>query len=469
MQLYRHQSEHVAKHWDKQAWGLWHDLGLGKTATVLHHCRQLFHNRLVDCVVVIAPAECYLNWLKEIPKHVPEMSAVAWESGYVRRSENHLVWLHVQKYPVFVVNVEALSRDKPTVWKYLMNFVKGRKFTLIVDESSCIKNPKAKCTVNIAKLGRHATYRRALNGVPGIESPFDVWSQLEFLRPGCTGYNYFMFTKSYGIWERQYYGPRSFDKVVGYRRIEDVRRLLEEHGDFLRKSECLDLPEKLYQTYHVQLPAEIMKVYAEMRKHQVALLPKEGGASVLAAENALDLAVKLHDIATGFIKRDDDTIEWLTDHKVRKLVELLKTIKGQAIIYCSSRPTIAKLSEVLHQEFPLVVAEIHGGVSMDERPEIIEKFQKGQIDYLICNQSTAGRGITLTAASYVIYFRNGYSLERRVQSEDRAHRIGQDKNVTYIDVVCDGTIDERVVSALERKLDVASILLKLVQEELNAA
>ena len=464
MKLYDHQARHVAEHWDKKAWGLWHDLGLGKTATTLHHAIQLFHAGYVRGVIVIAPSECYLNWLKEIPKHAEMLSATAWQSASIARSAKNLTWLKDQQYPVFVVNVEALSRDKPTVWPYLLEFVKARnRVMLVVDESSCIKNPKAKCTKNVMKLAIYSAYRRALNGVPGIESPFDVWSQLEFLSAGSTGYNYFMFTKTYGIWERQYYGPRNFDKVVGYRNVEQVRKLLEKHGDFLRKADCLDLPEKLYQTYHVEMPVELMKMYRDMKKHQIAVM----GDSILAAENALDLATKLHDLATGFVKGEDDRITWVTDHKIVKLIELLKTIVGQCIIFCSSRPAIARLSDLLGKEFPGKVAEIHGGVDMDERPEIVDRFQRGEVSYLICNQQTAGRGITLTAASYVIYFRNGYSLERRVQSEDRAHRIGQDKNVTYIDVVCTGTIDERVVDALDKKLDVASVLLKILKQELE--
>lgn len=464
-QLFTHQAEHVAAHWDNKWWGLWHEMGTGKTPIVLNSARQLFHNRFIGGVVVIAPAECYLNWLKEIPKHTPEMSAVAWDSGHVTRTAKNVEWLKQQQYPVFVVNIEALSRDKPTCWNYIIGFFSTRKpILLVVDESSCIKNPKAKCTKNVMKLGQYATYRRCLNGTPGIETPFDTWAQLEFLCPGSTGMNYFMFTKTYGIWKRQYYGPRNFDKVVGYRDIEDVRRLLMRHGDFVYKRDCLDLPEKLYQTYHVQLPPEVMKVYADFKKHQVALLDGQ----VVAADNALDLATKLHDLATGFIKNIDDSITWVSTFKIDKLVELLKSINGKAIIYCSSRPTIAALMEKLNAEFYGQVDEIHGDVDMQERPEIVRWFQEEDMArFLVCNQQTAGRGITLTAASYVIYFRNSYSLERRVQSEDRAHRIGQDKNVTYIDVVCDGTIDERVVDALERKLDVANILLQIVKEELD--
>ena len=464
-QMFLHQAEHVAAHSDKTAWGLWHEMGTGKTVTILNHARQLFHNQQITGIVVIAPSDCYLNWLKEIPKHAPEMSAVAWQSSHVTRSAKNLDWLVKQHFPVFIVNVESLSRDKPTVWKYILGMFHDRKIMLVVDESSCIKNPKAKCTVNVHKLGRYAKVRRCLNGTPGIETPFDVWSQLEFLTPGCTRLNYFMFTKTYGIWEKQYYGPRNFDKVVGYQRIEEVRKLLERHGDFIKKRDCLDLPDKLYQTYHVEVPDIIRRHYTAMKKHQITVLEETG---VIAAENALDLATKLHDLATGFMKSDDDTVTWISDFKFEKLVELLKSINGQVVIFCSSRPAIARIMLYLETAFPGRVAEIHGGVDMDERPEIIARFQAHEIDYLVCNQQTAGRGITLTAASYVIYFRNSYSLERRVQSEDRAHRIGQDKNVTYIDMVCDDTIEERVVDALEKKMDVASILLQLVQEELKS-
>ena len=76
--------------------------------------------------------------------------------------------------------------------------------------------------------------------------------------------------------------------------------------------------------------------------------------------------------------------------------------------------------------------------------------------FFVGNPSTGGYGLTLTVASYVVYFSNSYNLEVREQSEDRAHRIGQDKNVTYIDLITENTIDEFIVSALDKKLKLSA-------------
>ncbi len=465
--MFRHQAECVAQYWDRKSFGLWHSMGVGKTLTLIEQAKQLFHNQFIKGIVVIAPSEVYLNWLKEIKQHAPGFSAVAWDSGSIARSEKNVEWL-INRAPhglkVLVINVEALGRDKPPALFQALYFIKAmNKILLTVDESSCIKNPKAKSVKNVMTLARYCQYRRALNGTPGVEKPFDVWQQLEFLSPGCTGYNHFMFTKTYGVWQKQYYGPRSFDKCVGYRNIDQIRRLLEKHGQFIRKEECLDLPPKLYETYEFDLPDAVMSAYNEVKRRRII----EVSNKLLTFESAMTLAIQLHNIATGFIKHDDESIEWITRARMSALITLLEQIEGKVVIFCNSRPALIDLSNAIGEKYGHNRCRlIYGDVDKEDRGRYIDSFQNDpEVLYLITNQQTAGRGVTLTAASYVIYFRNGYSLEQRLQSEDRPHRIGQDKSVTIIDLVARNTIDERIVRLLKAKKDVASQLLGLVEEE----
>lgn len=468
-QMFRHQAECVAQYWDRKSFGMWHEMGVGKTLTLIEQAKQLFHNQFIKGIVVIAPAEVYLNWLKEIKQHAPGFSAVAWDSGSIAKSEKNIEWL-INRAPhglrVLVINVEALGRDKPPALFQALYFIKAMgKVLLTVDESSCIKNPKAKSVKNVLALARYCQYRRALNGTPGVEKPFDVWQQLEFLTPGSTGYNHFMFQKTYGVWQKQYYGPRSFDKCVGYRNIDQIRRLLEKHGQFIRKDECLDLPEKLYETYEFDLPPGAMSAYNEVKRKRVI----EVNSKLLTFESAMTLAIQMHNIATGFIRHDDKSVEWITKARTDALLTLLEQLSGKAVIFCNSRPALLRLAIMVGIKYgENSLRLIYGDVPQEDRLQYVDDFQNSpDVRWLIANQQTAGRGITLTAASYVIYFRNGYSLEERLQSEDRAHRIGQTKSVTIIDLVARDTIDERIVGLLKAKKDVASQLLGLLDAEYN--
>jgi SNF2 family DNA or RNA helicase len=468
-QMFRHQAECVAQYWDRKSFGLFWEMGTGKTLVLIEQAKQLFHNQYIKGIVVIAPSEVYLNWLKQIKEHAPGFSVVAWSSKSISKSEKNIEWL-INQAPhglkVLVINVEALGRDKPPALFQALYFIKAMgKILLTVDESSCIKNPKAKSVKNVMSLSRYCQYRRALNGTPGVEKPFDVWQQLEFLSPGCTGYNHFMFTKTYGVWQRQYFGPRSFDKCVGYRNIDQIKHLLEKHGQFIKKEDCVDLPPKLYETYEFDLPPPVMSAYNEVKRRRII----EVSDKLLTFESAMTLAIQLHNIATGFIRHDDKMVEWVTRARANALLSLLEGIEGKAVIFCNSRPGLIKLAEEVGSVYgPKSYRLVYGDVDIGERVNYIDEFQNDpNVRFFIANQQTAGRGVTLTAASYVIYFRNGYSLEERLQSEDRTHRIGQNKSVTIIDIIARNTIDERIVSLLKDKKDVASQLLGLVQQEVE--
>ena len=112
------------------------------------------------------------------------------------------------------------------------------------------------------------------------------------------------------------------------------------------------------------------------------------------------------------------------------------------------------------------MVQYYGEVSTDDRQKAIKYFQdpKSKVKYFVGNTQTAGYGLTLTAASNVIYYSNSYDLEKRLQSEDRAHRIGQKKTVTYIDLIAEDTVDEKIVKALRDKINIAS---EVMGEELK--
>ena len=185
------------------------------------------------------------------------------------------------------------------------------------------------------------------------------------------------------------------------------------------------------------------------------------------APHVLTQMMRLHQITCGHLKNDDDTITDLKNGRIDELIDLLEEVEGKVIIWANYVHDIKNLIKALGKEYGAdSVVEYYGATSSEDRAKAIKSFQdpKSKVKYFIGNPQTAGYGITLTEAGTVVYFSNGYDLEKRLQSEDRAHRIGQKKSVTYVDFIAPKTVDEKIVKALRNKIDIAS---QVMGEELK--
>ena len=185
------------------------------------------------------------------------------------------------------------------------------------------------------------------------------------------------------------------------------------------------------------------------------------------APHVLTQMMRLHQITCGHLKNDDDTITDLKNGRIDELIDLLEEVEGKVIIWANYVHDIKNLIKAVGKEYgPDSVVEYYGATTPEARARAIKSFQdpKSKVKYFIGNPQTAGYGITLTEAGTVVYFSNGYDLEKRLQSEDRAHRIGQKKSVTYVDFIAPKTVDEKIVKALRNKIDIAS---QVMGEELK--
>ena len=143
-------------------------------------------------------------------------------------------------------------------------------------------------------------------------------------------------------------------------------------------------------------------------------------------------------------------------------MSILEEVDGMVIIWANYRQDIRTIAETIAKKYGKeTVSTYYGDTPDNERQDIVLKFQDpdSSLRFFVGNQQTAGYGLTLTAASTVVYYSNNYDLEKRIQSEDRAHRIGQKNNVTYIDLIAEKTVDERIVKALRNKINIASKVL----------
>ena len=183
---------------------------------------------------------------------------------------------------------------------------------------------------------------------------------------------------------------------------------------------------------------------------------KEGVTSTV---NALTQLMRLHQIVCGHVKLDNGEVIELPNNRIGELLSVVEETDGKIIIWANYRHDIEAIKLALSKEYGMnSVGMYYGDTADDERKRVLEEFQKpdSEMRFFVGNPSTGGYGLTLTAAQTMVYYSNSFDLEKRLQSEDRAHRIGQTKNVTYIDLIAIGTVDEKIVKALRDKINIAT-------------
>jgi SNF2 family DNA or RNA helicase len=254
------------------------------------------------------------------------------------------------------------------------------------------------------------------------------------------------------------FGGRRVQIVGSYKRLDELEEILKEFSYRVLKEDCLDLPDKIYIKRNVELTDEQTKAYATMKSAALAAL----NGKLATAPHVLTQMMRLHQITCGHLKNDDGTITDLKNNRLDDLLDLLDEIEGKAIIWANYVHDIEHITKAIKKKYgDDSIVQYYGAIDSKERQEGIKKFQdpNSQAKFFIGNPQTGGYGITLTAASNVIYYSNGYDLEKRLQSEDRAHRIGQKKSVTYVDFIAEKTVDEKIVKALRKKINIASEIL----------
>ena len=460
---YKHQITALEKSWEKLEYGYFMEMGTGKSKVLVDNMAMLYDKGKINGALIIAPKGVYRNWYsQEIPNHLvdhikPKM--VLWTASTSKTKEKEYQTLFETGFDlhVLIMNVEAFSTKKGSEFAY--KFLRSHKTLMAVDESTTIKNPSAKRTKTLITLGRHATYRRILTGSPVTKSPLDLYSQCAFLNENLLDHaSYYSFRNRYAHMVERNFGGRRVQIVGNYQRLDELEDILKKFSYRVLKEDCLDLPDKIYIKRNVELTDEQSKAYTTMKSAALALLK----GKMATAPHVLTQMMRLHQITCGHLKNDDGTVTELKNNRLNELLDLLDEIEGKAIIWANYIHDIEHITKAIKKKYgDDSIVQYYGAIDSKERQEGIKKFQdeESPARFFIGNPQTGGYGITLTAASTVIYYSNGYDLEKRLQSEDRAHRIGQKKSVTYVDFMAEKTVDEKIVKALRKKINIASEIL----------
>jgi len=455
---FQHQEDAVNRFVSKKYGALFCEMGTGKTKIVLDIVQN--SGDVLD-VVVIAPNGLHHNWgINEIPRHFAKDVEVFCWKGPIKTQKAKREFTrfvnHSDKTRIFLINVEALrtASGYDTTDKFLNSSTHTKH--MIIDESTCIKNPKALQTKRVLKLSEKAQCKWILNGTPITQSPLDLYSQCRFLDKNAIPFNtYTAFKHAFAIETVMTMGSRAFRKIIGYQNLERLTKLLEPFSLRIEKKDCLDLPDKTFVKQAVELHPKQERMYKSMKDDCLALL--ESG-ELVTSTLALTKIVKLHQILTGFVTDDEGTEHPIENNRIAALMQIAETTKP-LVVFCAYKFNVAQIKAALKSKFPdSNIVEYTGDVTNSVRNEGVRQFQDGEADFFLAT-SAAAKGLTLHKASTMVYYSNNYSLETRLQSQDRIHRIGQDKKCTYIDLVVPNTVDEGILSRLKEKKELSSMVL----------
>ena len=464
---YAHQLTALEKSWNKENFAYFMEMGTGKTKVLIDNLAMLYDKGKVDSALIVAPKGVVKTWYEqELPNHLPthiENTLVLWQSNITKTQQEKLDTLFENSgdLRILIQNVEAFSTEKG--FKFAESFLNSRRCLMAIDESTTIKTPTARRTKNIISLGKKARYRRILTGSPITKNPLDLYTQCEFLDPWLLDFtSYYAFRNRYAEMKTMHLRGRSIQVVSEFKNLGELSETVKTFSYRVLKEDCLDLPPKNFIKRHITLTPAQKKLYEQMKKAAMAVL----NGKVSTTMTVLTQLMRLHQITCGHFTADDGSEQEVESNRMKELMSILEETDGKAILWANYQRDIKGIVDNISKKYgPGSVVDYYGLTPQEDRQDNIRKFQNDpECRFLVGTPQTGGYGITLTQANTVIYYSNGYDLEKRLQSEDRAHRIGQKKTVTYIDLICEDTVDEKIVKALRDKINIAS---EVMGEELK--
>lgn len=439
------------------------EMGCGKTLTTIAVAGALYNLGKIDRVLVVAPTSVCSVW----PHDLNQFATFPWEARVLLgdkkkrlKALNELENWPFKALRIAVINYESTHREG------IFEALAAYKPDLIVcDESQRIKNPSAAQSKALHKLGDAAPFRMILSGTPVQNNAVDLYSQYRFLDPAVYGANFYAFKNRYCIM-----GGYGQHQIVGYRNMDEL--VEKEHSVAYRvtKEECLDLPQQTFINRYVQFTEAEQAIYEQLRKS--SFLELETGENVTAT-TILTMYLRLMQLTGGFLTADESTRpKQVNTAKLDALADIVDDYVVDAgkklVIFARFRAEIAAIENLLRLR-KIQYGSIYGDVPMEERGKIVEDFQTNpDTKVFVAQIQTAGLGITLHAASTAVFYSYDYNYANYAQALARIHRIGQRLPVTYIHLVVDGSIDEKILAALENKEDMAKTVVDSWREVLTA-
>lgn len=483
----------------------------GKTKIIIDNFGEMEAAEEVDDLLVIAPAGVYKVWPAEFithadPRLIRRIKSHLWEASAKR---DDLKWetrfLELTSGPrVMYVDIEALSSVERARKACLAFLQSGRRSMIALDEATTVKQPDSERSRFVCdKLRKLATYRRILTGLVAPNSPLDVWSQFYFLDPQILGTSYTDHKAKYADIEQVCMLPNELliakleaklgiNKLdipgVGRVRARDLGRqhilqIMDDNGIWVQKvpitkrfkneellakaiaphsfrvrlDQCYDMPEKVYVKRTVKLTKDQVRIYAELRLRALAELEAE---KTVTANMVITRLLRLHQVLCGHVKDDDGNLHEIKENRVAEVMSVLAEYDGKAIIWTAYDYSVRQLDAAIKKVYgPDSVSRFWGGNIATREAEEKRFKNEPACRFQIATQSAGGRGRNWSIANLMIYHASQNNLEHRSQSEERGEAVGKLQPMAVVDLVAEGTVDEHIIAALRKKINMATTIM----------
>jgi len=458
---YAHQEEALTLAWGNPAFAFFLEQGTGKSKIVVDETVNLIKRDLINCVVILAPNQVHENWKEQFEIHGPPnfdrwqiqvYKAKSTPKARERQEQLTRTIINSGKVLVFLMNIESLSHDYAT--KYLYRVLRARKNTyLCIDESHKIKSNSAIRTKTAIKMGEFAKYRRIATGTEAEEGIHNLYTQMKFLDWHIIGFKFYTpFKNMYCVM-----GGYENRQIVGFQNQPLLAAKIAPYVYQKRKKDCLDLPEKLYVTHHIEMTPEQDQLYDRLENE---LLLEFDDGKLLDVTMVLSRLVKLQEILCGHL-HVEGTVQTIPSNRAALVSELVDGSQ-KSIVFCRFVMDVSLVTKQLEKD-KIGCIGITGETK--ERLEFINSWRKNpQLKALVMTTSTGGTGLTLNEANNTIFYSNHWSATDRLQAEDRNHRIGQFFPVTYHDIVVRRKVDSMILKALRKKSNLAERFRNMMDE-----
>jgi len=458
---YEHQREALETMWGNETFALFCEQGTGKSKIIVDETINMIERDLVNCVVILAPNQVHENWAEQYALHggasdkytVQVYKSVSTPSAKKKQEQLTRDIIASGKVLVFLMNIEALSHISGQEYLYRILLAR-RKTYLCIDESHKIKSFGAKRTKVAIKLGELAKFRRIATGTEAEEGIINLFAQFRFLDWNIIGHKYITsFKGMYCI-----LGGYENREIIGYRNQMMLTARLAPYVYMKRKRECLDLPDKVYVTHHIEITKEQERIYKTLEEELILML-EDGG--FIDATMVLTRMIKLQQVLCGHISNEDGT-RTFDSNRAGFVADLVESASGKSIVFCRFVKDVDLVVEALIR---IGIYSIGITGETDRRLDQIALWRNNPAcRALVITVQTGGTGLTLNEASSTIFYSNSWSATDRLQAEDRNHRIGQAEKVVYHDIVVKGKMDERILKALRSKTSLADRFRSLINE-----
>ncbi len=455
---YRHQGEAwrfvMGKFENPGGAALLIEMGCGKSLISVAVTGTLFEESKIKKLLIVCPLSICGVWEEEFSKFADFDYDLKILKGTADSKAMTLHSMNGDSLQVAVINYESVWRIEPQIKDWGPDMI-------ICDESHKIKSHNIAASKSLHRLGEKTSYRLILTGTLITNKAIDAFSQYKFLEPRIFGKSFYVFRNRY--FDMVGYGNHT--PVLKKSMEPELKERIHSIAFRATKAECLDLPETTDIVRYIDLEPNAMNIYRHLVRDSFAELSR----GEVTATNILTKILRLSQLTGGFLGDDEGKkIHQVSTAKLGALEDIVDeaTSSGKKLVVIARFiPEIEAITDLLSKK-KLKFSIITGNVK--NRSEQIEKFQNDSDVLVFVGQiATAGLGITLTAASTMVFYSLDYSMSNFEQTKARIHRAGQCDPCTYIYLIAKGTVDEKVMKSLNKKYDLASSLIDDYRKGLN--